>query len=446
MKIINGFVTNDSFIDNTLTVVSNVFELSDSNNTYAKEKQTYTYSLDSKYALKVFDSTINNIATTVSAIEADSILSFVDYAVKFATNNPLLDFTSIIVNTMSSYNLNNTDIVTNYGYISLVNSNGFLIPDYLYFTLNNNIQCMLWTSSETFKLLYSKYEIVITLPIPTFITNVGNITAMVNDLNAFDIIEFNTRLDSEKYIYPSTHTKLLNIPFKIPNSNTYVNCYFGFNIYGEQGVFDDILKITLQEYLLTIPGITMVYLENFLPSILEINEFFITPRYDLIAISSNVGQAALYSQNINSTIDTFTSAKLPLVIPMYDSAYVVNNTYNVPIEYNNILVMITNGFYTDINVKDFKTIYPDMLNIATTQLDFSKMSTVTQEFILILLRLMLLSDSNDFITLFTKLTTLTNMSGYAIRSRNSVTYITYKYLNHTYYILPKFEFKRITGL
>ena len=356
MKIINGFVTNDSFIDNTLTVVSNVFELSDSNNTYAKEKQTYTYSLDSKYALKVFDSTINNIATTVSAIEADSILSFVDYAVKFATNNPLLDFTSIIVNTMSSYNLNNTDIVTNYGYTSLVNSNGFLIPDYLYFTLNNNIQCMLWTSSETFKLLYSKYEIVITLPIPTFITNVGNITAMVNDLNAFDIIEFNTRLDSEKYIYPSTHTKLLNIPFKIPNSNTYVNCYFGFNIYGEQGVFDDILKITLQEYLLTIPGITMVYLENFLPSILEINEFFITPRYDLIAISSNVGQAALYSQNINSTIDTFTSAKLPLVIPMYDSAYVVNNTYNVPIEYNNILVMITNGFYTDINVKDFKTI------------------------------------------------------------------------------------------
>ena len=79
--------------------------------------------------------------------------------------------------------------------------------------------------------------------------------------------------------------------------------------------------------------------EQLFPSILNINEFFITPRWDKIAIPSQVGQASIASQIASAFNEEFDTDKF---VQVYNNlTYLRNNTYAVPFDYNNIMFCIS---------------------------------------------------------------------------------------------------------
>jgi len=199
-----------------------------------------------------------------------------------------------------------------------------------------------------------------------------------------------------------------------------------------------ILKLELFDYLTNTLGIAGTTVESLFPNILQINEFIIVPRWDKVAIPTQVGSTGISSQISNTYSEVFDIFKF---VTIYDNeTYLKNNTYNVPYDYNNLLLQVVNGYYTEPHLKDFKSYYSDMLAVTSTHPDFSRMSMRTQRFMTLLENIIDVSNSSNQTELFNNI--LQNSDYYfTIIVRNGVTYISYKFEDHQIYVIPKFEFE-----
>ena len=437
MKEIKGFVSNDSFVDNNQNVVSSIFEISDLALTYSKNKQQYFSSDNSVFSLYVFKAIE---ITTLPQDEVNAIIKVVSDLTAYLSITQLTTKQQIIINFTNEFNLaNQTTPISNLVYNNTVDLNLTRSVDYLSFTINNT-NCEIWLSDAIFRTFYPHYDINIILPFDNFNTLVNNTGNFITALDAFDIIDLNERTEENKGMNPTTYTKILNIPYLPPNTSIEKNCYFAFNIYGLQGNYDYILKLELYNYLTTTLGMSGSLVEELFPSILNINEFFITPRWDKLAIPSQVGQAAINSQISLAFEETFDVNKF---IKVYNNVtYLRNNTYSVPFDYNNILLQITNGFYSEDDLKDFKEYYGDFITITSTHPDFARMSLKTQRFVTLLENMLEVTDVNNSTELFNKLIANTNFR-FTIISRDGVNYISIFHDKHQVYVIPKFEFNRL---
>jgi hypothetical protein len=436
MRTIKSFITRDDYINNDPLAISDVFELSDYANTYAKDKKSFYYSQNSLYSLKVF-----NHSAPIDQGDADMISSFIAHYTNFATTNLSMDEYNLLQSTVASFNSLNAGVqVSQLSTIRVVSYQGLRTAEYFYFVINNDIEALVWTSDRVFKLVYPDYIIDTVFPSTNFASIVTSPANFITMLDNFDFAEFTDRVNVAKGMYPPTHSRVLKVPYKVPNTTIFKNCYFAFNIYNEEGNYDDLLKLELFEYLISNTSLTQTDVENIFPSLLNINEFFIVPRWDKIALPSQIGQTGVYSQVQLAFNETFDLDKY---VTVYPEDHLRTQTYSVPIEYNNMLLNVCNGYYSQIEKRDFKVVYGDIITVSTTETDFSRMSTVTQNFLTKLYDLLNIANSNSFLELFNKIFSNDLINVYKLRTRNGISYVTVRYNDHLYYVLSKYEFERL---
>ena len=432
-KQIKGFVTCDSYIDNAPGTVAPIYEISDQGSTYAKEKQQYVSTVDSLYSLHVFH---HEEADLLSVEEVNAVLDVVKQFVAYVSANRTVTKQSAVIAFMNNYNIGSAlSVVSEMTVASLLDLGDTVAPDYLSFTVRG-VQCAIWLSDSSFRGFYPHYEIDIVFPFVDFEATVNSGPAMMAAITSFNLVAFNKRIEEAKNNHPTTHTAILNIPYKLPNSTVVRDVHFAFNQYGSQGNYDYVLKLKLYEYLISL-GLTSSYIESIFPSILKINEFFITPRWKSMAIPSQVGQVGIMSQ-VSRAYDT--DFDLNKFIKVYaDLAFLKMNSYNVPYDYNNLLLTVTNGFYSDDLVKDFRGVYKDLISVTTTSPEFSRMSRVTQRLVTLLESMLLICDSETPTQMFTKMMD-NELYDFNILTRQGVSYLSVQYEGHQIYMIPKFEY------
>lgn len=433
---IRGFVTCDSFIDNNNGVVAPLYEISDMGLSYSRNKQQYTSSNDSTFSLYVFKEIEND---GLSQTEINNIINVVKEFGLYCTTVQLTEAQDRIITFTANYNVNNSGYpVSDLKYTTLIETENLKAPGYMSFTVCG-VNCSLWLNDPAFRGYFPDYEIDIVYPFENFTGIVANVGAMVEALANFSLVQFNTRIEQAKGTHPTTYVKILNIPYRIPGTQLLKDCFFAFNQYGAQGNYDYVLKLKLYETLLAL-GLTSEYIESIFPSILKINEFFITPRWDRFAIPTQVGQNGILSQVNKAYNDVFD---LNTYIKVFtDLDFMRNNSYNVPCDYNNINLTITNGFYTEEDVKDFRQYFGDIITVTSTHPDFGRMSTKTQHFMTLLENMLEVADSETSVKMFNKM--LTN-NGYSFNmiTRQGVWYLSFFFEKHQIYVIPKFEYTRL---
>jgi hypothetical protein len=444
---IMGFITKDDYIDNTVDTVNTVYELSDNSLTFSKQRKTYYWTKDSTYGLQVFYSKSIDVNTLVATEavptqqQADYVFESLTKFIQIASSYNYLSKAQIIQYAIDNINYNNslfTVTSLNYTETQLVNS--IRIPNKIIIEINNTYLYTIWCSDFIFQNDYPHYEINIVTIDDTFGSHLNDSNYIVNLINSFNLVDFNTRIEANKGTHPTTYTRILNIPYKVPNTTIFKDCYFGFNIYGKDGDYIDVLKNELLAYLVQASGLTESQVIALFPSIAEINEFFIVPRWDRQAIPSQVGQDAIYSHVVPTYLTTIDLTKF---IKVYTPTHFNANSYNVPMTYNNLLGVVVNGQFTEPQYKDFLNYYGDILTITSTSQDFGRMQTKTQHFITVSNYLLSLSDKNDILELYNEVTHLNsqqNQYTFKVRSRNNIHYVVCRYDKHTIYCLPKFEF------
>lgn len=448
---IMGFITKDDYIDNTVDAVSEVFELSDNSLTFSKNRRTFYDTEDETYALNVFYS--KNINPTTSEVtyaditntQANYITKSVRKFIEIASQNPYLSKAQIIQYAIDNINFNNTQFnVTSLVYVDLISINNIKVPNKIIIELDNTVLATIWCSEVLFQNDYPNYDINIVTISDNFAANIGNPSIILQLINSFNIVDFNNRIELDKGKHPTTYTRILNIPYKIPNTTIFKDCHFAFNIYGRNGDYIDVLKTLLLDYLVQASGLTESEVIALFPSIAEINEFFIIPRWNKVAIPSQVGQEVIYSQTLSAFNDNIDLSKF---IKVYSVEHFSNNSYNVPCTYNNIIATIVNGQHSDPLIKDFNTYYNDLITVSTTSADFARMSQKTQNFSVLYNYLVDLGDCGDILTLYNRIillnSTITTTYKFKVRVRQNIYYVVAKMGDFTYYAIPRFEFLRL---
>lgn len=432
-KEIKGFITRDDFIAVSSSEVSPLYELSDHALTYSKVKFKHYSSVDPLYALHVFK------LVQGSSLEQSEVNDIINLVVSFSnylTNTTVVNKQQQLILFTANWNANNpTKTLHEISYSGTVNHNNIKAPDYINFKLGE-VVCSIWLSDVIFRAFYPDYDINIVLPFNNFSSIVNSNTSFLSALSDFSLIEFNKRIEADKAVSPTTYTKILNIPYLVPNTTVERDCYFAFNIYGLQGNYDHILKLALYDYLQNTVGMNGPDVERLFPSILNINEFFIVPRWDKIAIPAQVGQVGITSQISPTYQEVFDVDRFVKVTA--DNTFLRNNTYNVPMGYNNLLLHVVNGYYSEEEVKDFRAYYSDLITVNSIDPDFARMKTRTQKFITLVRNMLDVSNSSTSTEMFNKI--LQNKEyQFTIINRAGVTYIAYTYADHQLYLVPKYE-------
>lgn len=434
MKLIKAFCTNDKFIDNNLNTVAPIFEISDLSLTFAKHKQTFTFTEDRSYSLILFH--VEN-GTTLSPSESETIFSVVTEFNTLLTTASITNKSQLIQMFISGFNRTRTvGQLTSFNYNTTIERLGTRTSDSISFRIDNTFEAYVWLADSYFRSFYPNYEIDLILPVENFSTLINRPAEFVQALDNFNIVDFNTRIEQAKNFTINTITIILLIPYKIPNTSIFKKAYFAFNIYGQQGNYEFILRLKLFDHLVNNLNLREDFVETIFPSILNINEFFVIPRWDNIAIPSFVGRSAINSQVQRTFRDDIDIQKF---IPnIQDIIFLKNNTNSVPIDYNNLMLHIVNGYYSEEHLRDFRALYSDIITVFSKHPDFNRMSRETQHILTLLENALVVSDVDNSIELLNNIIANTNFN-FRILRRMNVEYLTIFNDKHQFYILPKYE-------
>lgn len=442
MKEFRCFIENADIASPDTTHTSLVYELSEEGRTFAKHRERRTVKGDDKNVVHSFHVDKNNIMTAeetqLIVKVTTSFNAYLETVIIENRNNIIAGFTKF-------FNDGNKEKISKFSYNSLVKLNGAKYPDYFSFE-TDKFRCSVWLSDTTFKLFYPLYDIDVVTPFEEFDKVVKNPTEMLRHLAEFNLNKFGRRCDYVKNGFPSTYTRFLNIPYKPRKDMKEVDCWFGFNIYGAAGDYEHLMREELYDYLKDL-GLTDQEIEDYFPSIFEVNEFWLLPEWTRFALPGKQNQGRINSHVTKSFVEPFNVRKFVKVYEGKDS-WMKSNTYDVPLATNNLLCRIMNGYYTEERYKDFLKYYGDILTLSTTSPNFANMTTRTQNFIYLLSYITNIADAVDQTELFTKLMANQHKIDnetirFAISSRRGVVYVSVYWDNHRYFMIPRYEYERL---
>ena len=436
MKEIRCFLINNSYIIPSNRNVSPVYELSSEGYTFAKHRQE-VWIEEKERAVLSFHYTKE---TELNVEEASLIFKVVEAFVQDISTKVIDNKSEIIANFIRAYNQVNPKKIVSLDYNTIIEFDGAKYPDFITFEVDNLI-CSVWLSDQSFKVFYPLYDIDIVTPFARFDDVLDNVEEMVYELEIFDLSVFAERIDQTKEGYPSTYSKILNVPYYPTKKGPAIDCYFGFNVYGRQGNYDHLIRDELYDYLNKDKGKSPEWIEEHFPDIFKVNEFFIVPLWDRYAIPFKVGQGSVNSQVIETFEDEFN---VPLFVQTYDTDIVdlKKNTYNVPFNHSHLLAHVVNGRYSTEDIRKFTDYYNDYICVPTPHPDFSRMKERTQRFITMMEYMLEIADSMTETEIFSKIMAVKEHS-FSLSKRSGVNFISVLYRDHRYYVVPRYEYENI---
>ena len=194
-KEIKAFVTSDIFVDNSIGIVSPLFELSDIALTYSKNRRQYFSTINPIYSLYLFKAID---LTTLTQDEVNDVINVIIELSNFLSTTQLTSKQQILISFTNNYNqLNPTSTVDNLVYNNTVDVNLVRSVDYLSFTIRE-INCEIWLSDSIFRTFYPDYEVSIVLPFinfPQIVNNAGN-WLLITEANLYNY-------STSRHIFPS---------------------------------------------------------------------------------------------------------------------------------------------------------------------------------------------------------------------------------------------------
>lgn len=436
-KNLKAFITRDDFITPELSEVAPIYELSHIGKTYSNSVKRYHSHIFPRHSLYAFKIENGDFLTEQ---EINSVINVIHSLTTYLTGTISLSKHQDIVVFSNNFNtVNPLTPLVNLNFNSTITHNSIRSVDYLTFTIDK-LNVSLWVSDLVFRTFYPNYSIQIVFPFDNFTNIVRKPSDFIEALDSFDLVHFNKRIEENKNEIPVTHSSIMNIPYRVPNTNLLKNCYFGFNIYGAQANYEHILKLELYDKLVSILNNETTFIESIFPSILRMNEFFIIPRWERIGISSQIGQSGINSQINPSFNEIFDTPKFVPVIT--DKAFIRNNTFNVPFIYNNMLLQVTNGMYSEDHIRDFRSYFNDLIAVNTTHPDFDRMRTRTQRFVTTLKTMLEIANAENSTQLFNNVIKSNDLR-FTITTRANVTYVSHRFEQHHLYLIPKYQFDAI---
>lgn len=391
MKVIKGFVSLTQLISNVPATTAVIGELSTWSCTYSKERGEYQDSSIPGYVLTTFSVTeaASGALTTVTQPEVLQVLSVVKNAIEYAQTNirpyTKQDFISYVLTKLYPQ-------LTELAFGEFVDNGTIALPAWMRWTDSETGNYFkIWLSDAKFQDEYDNYSITVVPPVDNlddFFKSYGKISVQLSNITLPDLTD---RIQAAKSSSPETFIRTLSFKRINPdNSAQSTASAWPVLIYGKAGDNIDAQKDAIVEYVLANSTHTRAEWEAILPDLFKRTEFIILPRWDKIAIPNLSLLSSLYG-NMLDPVECIAYAKSK--IGFYDAAFIGTNIHILPYDYKAINLLVVNGQANAAGKADLAELFPDYIPVASTTLDFARMSVATQTWALLLGRLLITAET-----------------------------------------------------
>lgn len=422
MYHLKGFAAIDTLISNVDGVIAPIGELSTYSATFTKERLIYPSISNANITTHVFSS-ISSL--TGSLVPPVAILNLTDIILGWVYTRQMA---STVVETRQQFQdaLSNNFIDECVGVVCgplVYATNGKQFPEWIswktrdYLTEDN--VTTIWLSDQSFRQKYDNYEIVIVPPIAnldSFFSTAVNVQASINAVTHVD--RFNM-IQAARADHPET--VLVGVSYNwvdTLNVANLINTNWSILIYGPNGNDNDVIRESIANYILNNSTHTEAEWKVIFPDIFKRTEFLFLPRWHNYAIPNLVLQSGIYSPVTYATKEV---NYLKGVLTDYTALFIEQHASAMPHPYKCIALDVIGGYENREGLYDITQVYPDILNVSTTSVDYNRMTADTQG---------LLSRLSEMILIAENLTYYSDIPvGYRKIERYGIMFISTRYMN-----------------
>lgn len=428
MKTIKGFVTISQFIDNNISTISPLGEITTQALTYSKTKGEYINPAIPGYNFISF--TCKDVNTgaesTVSSDQVNQIISMVNQAVIYCTTHIRPYDETELHNTLLAFF---TGHAGNIEFGDFVENDDFGLPEWLSWTNtdSSNDIVKIWLANSSFLEQYDEYSIVVIPPLTNLNSLFGSYSVASDTIQARTMPELTDIIQDARVDNPESYLRSFDFfYYNKDNLNQKINSVWTTIIYGKAGDNVDSIKDAIVDYVLANSTHEREEWEVIYPDIMKRTEFIILPRWDLMSIPNLTLMSGLYSSIVDPA-ECIQFCKDN--ISFYSDDFIATNVNILPYDYKAIMLLIVNGFSNTTDKQKLNLLFSDYLPVPSLDADFNKMTPYTRNWSLLISELLIISETA------TKFTTVP--TNYRRVERNNVVYISKLYDNVNYLMAVK---------
>jgi hypothetical protein len=430
MYALKGFISNTPFSDNTPGAKAKLGELSKHSRTFSRESGEYSdQDIAPNLTLTTFISKNGDVSVEMPALITKQTLEVANFIYAQTLGGQLDILPAVMLENLL------TDFVgkaSEFECGNMVSNGVYTLPEWVSWKCLNDPAhpdnfLKVWFVDNSFQQQYDEYEIYVIPPLAVlnnFFKPGSEVEAMIDNLTSSDTME---RIQAAKAGYPETVVRTNTYNYIDPlNSAHVVPTDWSVLIYGAAGDNVDAIKDALMAYILANSTHTRNEWTKIFPDIFKRTEFILLPLWDQYAIPNRELATGIYSPQIQ--LATVVS-KMKQFATQYPEAHIDSHLTMMGHPYRS-LALVSIGSPDNRNTQ-FKLldIFPDLIAVSSTSVDFNRMSQITQDWASMLANMLVTAESmSEFASI---------PSGMMKVTRDGILYLTKSYRNINYLMVAK---------
>lgn len=395
MFTLKGFINIAALKDNTPNILSPVGELSDISNTYARDKQEFSYQ-DKNVELVAFTTKREGVTISVPATYSDHVLKVSQWIYSQSINSILKNDKEAFI---QSFLANYPTLVTSVACGDLVVCKGNWFPSWISWKLENEEvnDITIWFADAAFREGYRDYEIQVVSPIPTVDTFQSIKTHVETALTGFNLPDHHEHIleltDGDPYTYLLSHTYTWH---DRDNSQETAKVTWSVVIWGAAGANPTHIKRAYREYILSQSVNPYMDWVKVFPEIFTSTMFTFVPNWTGKGAPNLTDDTALYSPillpEFINRVDLVFGDDLPEDPLLPDEPPVRTEASYFPTIYKSLAGVMVAGGENDIGYTSIKDIISDYGLIPTASPDFARLSKRTTDWVRLFVNALIMAE------------------------------------------------------
>lgn len=277
---------------------------------------------------------------------------------------------------------------------SMVTNGNYYLPEYIFvkeLSSSDDNVLRVWFSDPAFRAQFDQYELVPVPPIDNLDDFHKDRITVQNLIKGITVVKNISKAQELTASSPETIlvSREYNWVDKIDPTITYP-VPWTVAIYGLAGNNEDVIRQTLVDYILANSAYERSEWELIFPDLFRPTEFYITPLWDRYSLPNQQTYAGMYSPTIPLK-DMLGYARQ--TVQDATDEYLQENLIGSTTVYRGLAFLAVGNPRNRNDLFRFDALWPQYIALSTTNIDFNRIDTDTQQFILKLIEMMKVAET-----------------------------------------------------
>ena len=390
MRVLKGFITIDSRIDNSGPGVAPIGQISLMARTYSRRK-TVHFS-DDVDGIRYILFSARDSANTILAISDDPAITEAlvlgGWVEDYVRNNITIPDPSEIIEAIQEAFPEFSDIVVG----EQINVEGDWYPTRIgYKNIDGDYRQTLWFADSYFTIEYDEYEIEVIHPVEELDKMLEPYNIFINELKkyTYDVQVDRLSLISEQNPYTLSRSQTFTW-YDQTNSSLTTEVSWTVAIYGAAGDNLERIQNAIVTKVREETSGTDEQWQTAVPDLFSPTEFVIVPFWDNIAIPDSDIQSGIYSP-----VSTHANQRrvADVILSGYSPSHVDNYLEYTTMVYKSLGVISLGATTNRGDQYKITDVFPDYILASTTSTDFARMTVPTQQWVLLMQEMLYVADT-----------------------------------------------------